>query len=44
MDHCKKDDIVALIGKGHEEYQEIEGVKYYFSEESIIREYAREQN
>lgn len=44
MDHCKKDDIIALIGKGHEEYQEIEGVKYYFSEESIIREYARESN
>ncbi len=40
MDHCQKDDIIALIGKGHEEYQEIKGVKYDFSEEKIIRDYA----
>ncbi len=40
MDHCRKDDIVALLGKGHEEYQEIEGVKHHFSEEEIIKEYA----
>ena len=37
---CQKDDIIALIGKGHEEYQEIKGVKYDFSEEKIIRDYA----
>lgn len=43
MDHCNKDDIVALIGKGHEEYQEVEGVKHYFSEEKIIKEYAEEK-
>lgn len=43
MDHCNKDDIVALIGKGHEEYQEVEGVKHYFSEEKIIKEYAAEK-
>lgn len=40
MDNCRTDDIIALIGKGHEEYQEIQGVKYDFSEEKIIREYA----
>ena len=39
IDHCGKDDIVALIGKGHEEYQEVRGVKYPFSEEKIVREY-----
>lgn len=39
IDHCGKDDIVALIGKGHEEYQEIHGVKYYFSEEKIVKDY-----
>ena len=43
MDICNKDDIVALIGKGHEEYQEVEGVKHYFSEEKIIKEYAAEK-
>lgn len=40
MDICQKDDIVAFVGKGHEEYQDIKGVKYYFSEEKIIKEYA----
>lgn len=39
IDNCGKDDIVALIGKGHEEYQDIKGVKYHFSEEEIILEY-----
>ena len=39
IDHSGKDDIIALIGKGHEEYQEVKGVKYFFSEEKIIREY-----
>lgn len=43
IDHCRKDDIIALIGKGHEEYQEIEGVKYYFSEEKIIQQYLAEK-
>lgn len=43
MDNCKKDDIIALIGKGHEEYQEIQGVKYDFSEEQIIRAYAAQK-
>lgn len=41
IDHCGKDDIVALIGKGHEEYQEIEGVKHYFSEEKVVAEYMK---
>lgn len=41
MDHCRKNDIVALLGKGHEEYQEVEGVKHHFSEEEIIKEYAQ---
>lgn len=41
MDHCNRDDIVVLIGKGHEEYQEIEGVKHYFSEEKVVSEYMK---
>ena len=43
MDHCQPEDMVVLFGKGHEEYQEIQGVKYPFSEEQIIREYAAEK-
>lgn len=39
IDHCGKGDIVALIGKGHEEYQEVRGVKYHFSEEETVVSY-----
>lgn len=31
-------DIIVLAGKGHEDYQEIEGVKYPMDERDIIRE------
>jgi len=41
LDNCGSGDIVALIGKGHEEYQEIEGVKYPFSEEEVVRNYLK---
>lgn len=41
IDNCGRGDIVALIGKGHEEYQDIEGVKYFFSEEQVVSEYLR---
>lgn len=43
MDHAREGDIVALIGKGHEEYQEIKGVKYHFSEAEVIRSYLEEK-
>lgn len=39
IDNSGKDDIVALIGKGHEEYQEVYGKKYYFSELQVIQNY-----
>ena len=31
-------DIILILGKGHEDYQEIEGVRYPFDERVIIRE------
>lgn len=31
-------DVVLLAGKGHQYYEEIKGVKYYFCEEEIVRE------
>lgn len=34
----KKGDIIMLIGKGHEDYKEIKGVKYPFDERVIIKE------
>ena len=41
MDHAQDGDIIALIGKGHEEYQEIQGVKHFFSEQAVVEEYVR---
>ena len=31
-------DIIVLAGKGHEPYQEINGVKYPFDERIIVRD------
>ena len=33
-----KEDIVLIAGKGHEKYQEIEGVKYEFDDKRVLRE------
>lgn len=37
--NAKQGDIVALIGKGHETYQDVKGVKTYFCEEEIIKDW-----
>ena len=39
MDNAREGDIIALIGKGHEEYQEIKGVKHFFSEEQVVHDH-----
>ena len=36
IETAKDGDIVLLLGKGHEDYQEIEGVRYPFDERDII--------
>ena len=33
---AKKDDTVAILGKGHEKYQEINGVKYPFCDMDVV--------
>ena len=35
---AKPDDIIVLAGKGHETYQEINGVKYPFDEKIVVAE------
>ena len=35
-------DIVVLAGKGHEDYQEIRGVKHHMDERELIAEIIRE--
>ena len=32
--------MIAIIGKGHEDYQEIRGVRYPFLDRSVVREAA----
>ena len=36
MDIARKDDIIVLAGKGHETYQEINGVKYHLDEREEV--------
>ena len=40
--HGEPGDIIVLAGKGHEDYQEIRGVKYPMDERVIIREILEE--
>ncbi len=42
MDIAKKDDIIVLAGKGHETYQEINGVKYHLDEREEVAGYLAE--
>lgn len=36
VDMAKADDIVAILGKGHETYQEIQGVRYDFDDAMVL--------
>ena len=36
IENAQKGDIIVLAGKGHEDYQEIKGVKYHMDEREII--------
>lgn len=38
ISHAVEGDLIVLAGKGHEDYQEIKGVKYPMDERDIIRE------
>ena len=42
MENALDGDIVVLAGKGHEDYQEIKGVKYHMDERELITEIIRE--
>lgn len=41
MDHAEDGDIIILLGKGHEDYQEIKGEKLYYNEREVIESYRR---
>lgn len=36
VDHAQDGDMIILLGKGHEEYQEINGVKHHYSEREAV--------
>lgn len=42
MKNAKDGDIVVLAGKGHEDYQEICGVKHHMDERELIAEIIKE--
>ena len=42
MDIAKKDDIIVLAGKGHETYQEVNGVKYHLDEREEVAAHLEE--
>ena len=42
MDIAKKDDMIVLAGKGHETYQEINGVKHHLDEREVVADHLAE--
>ena len=36
--NAKEGDVILILGKGHEDYQEIKGVRYPFDERMVIKE------
>ncbi|RHP29933.1 UDP-N-acetylmuramoyl-L-alanyl-D-glutamate--2,6-diaminopimelate ligase [Lachnotalea sp. AF33-28] len=37
ISHAQKGDMIVIIGKGHEDYQEIQGVRHHFSDQEEVR-------
>ena len=35
---AKKGDVILVAGKGHEDYQDIQGVKHHFDDHEVLRE------
>jgi len=35
---AEKGDVVLIAGKGHEDYQEVKGVKHHFDDKEVVRE------
>ena len=42
MEIAQEGDIIVLCGKGHETYQEINGVKHPFDEKVVVQELLKE--
>lgn len=42
LDMAQEGDVIVVAGKGHETYQEINGVKHHFDDREIVEDYLRE--
>lgn len=36
--HARKGDMIAVIGKGHEDYQEVNGIRTHFLDREVVDE------
>jgi UDP-N-acetylmuramoyl-L-alanyl-D-glutamate--2,6-diaminopimelate ligase len=41
LENAKEGDVIMLVGKGHEDYIEENGVRTYFSEREVVEDYLR---
>lgn len=44
IENAEAGDLILLLGKGHEEYQDIKGTKYHFSELEVIEDLKKKVN
>lgn len=44
IENAEEGDLILLVGKGHEEYQDVKGVKHHFSELEVIEEIKNKLN
>ena len=42
LENAQEGDIIVLAGKGHEDYQEIEGVRHHFLDREVVEEAVKE--
>lgn len=42
MKNAQDGDMIAVIGKGHEDYQEINGVRTHFRDREVVDEAVKE--
>jgi len=43
LDALEKNEVLLILGKGDEDYQEIKGVKYHFDDREVVRELLSEK-
>lgn len=44
IEHAEKGDVIVLAGKGHEDYQEIDGKKYHMDERELVADVVKDGN